>query len=419
MSANPFVHYLPEHDLMALAGAPTVYHCHHFNLFLDQTVDDALGPKAGFELRFAAARDAAHDLLAELVAREGAVTPVERLDVAAKTFAAMGHGKLSFAADATGGAVHGDYLHYGFGWREKYGHAVRRRTPADGFGAGFAAAAVEVAYELPRESMLATERECIATRAPRCELDLTPGTPAQPRNPVRAGGVRENVRPSFGGQRESAIAGIAKGLRDFVGGVSGDERGIVQAFGVFVTMHLTGYYNRISFDTLHTIEQRAPKSVGVLEDLLRESGHVCVFNTFGGILRSPEWEGMVGPLSGDPAQIVEGSLAIGRALGFGHWTLEELEPGKRLVLRTPSSYESAYYLIRHGKATRASEYFFQGAALAIAELAHHVDWKARQPMTPELYHSLFRAGAAHWKAEQTRCIACGHELSEVEVTRQP
>jgi hypothetical protein len=402
---------------MSLAGTPAVYHCHHFNLFLDQTIDDALGSTEGPALRFTAARHASHDLLASLVEREGAATPVERLELAAKTFAAMGHGRLAIVADASGGTAHGDFLHYGFSWREKYGQLVKRRLPADAFAAGFAAAAIEVAFDLPRESMGGVEQACVALRAPRCEFAFAPGIAATPPPHVGDAECRANVRPTFGGQREEAILAIASGLRDFTAGVAGDARGLVQAFGVFVTMHLAGYYNRISYDTLHLLEKRAPRSVGVFEDLLRESGQVCVFNTFGGILLSPEWEGLVGPLTGDPAQVVEGCVAIARALGFGHWTIAEFEADKRLVLRTPSSYESAYYLARHGNSTRASEYFFQGATTAIALLAHRVDWKSRPKLTQEYYNALFRAGTPQWKAEQTACIACDDARSEVVVTR--
>ena len=50
--------YLPGLDLMSLAGVPVIYHCHHFNLFLDQTIDDALGPVEGPKVRFEAAREA-------------------------------------------------------------------------------------------------------------------------------------------------------------------------------------------------------------------------------------------------------------------------------------------------------------------------------------------------------------------------
>lgn len=408
--------YLPDHDLMALAGVPAVYHCHHFNLFLDQTIDDALGPEAGTALRFAAAREAAGDLARALVASSGALTTAERIAAIQGAFSAMGHGRLQVAVDADGGAAIGEHLHYGFAWMEKYGKQVRRRHPADAFAAGVAAAINEVAFDLPRESVDALEQQCLALRHGRCEFRLTPGRPATRRTAMLEADARTHVQGSFGGQHEDKIAAIAAGLRDFTAGVAGDHRGLVQAFGVYVTAHLATYYNRISYDAVAKVEQEAPAAVGVLEDLLRESGHVCVFNTFGGILLSPEWEALVGPLTGDPTEIVIGCLAIARALGFGHWTLTELRRGERLVVRTPSSYESAYYLTRHGRAARPNEYFLQGAVLAIAQLAHRVDWKARPQLTQAYYQQLFNGGRLPWKVAQPRSLATGDTLSEVIAT---
>jgi hypothetical protein len=155
----------------------------------------------------------------------------------------------------------------------------------------------------------------------------------------------------------------------------------------------------------------------VLEDLLRESGHVCVFNTFGGIILSPEWEGMVGPLTGEALPIVTGCMAIARALGFGRWTVAEFEPGKRLVVRAPCTYESVFYRARYGKAVRANEYFLQGACLAIAQLAHRVEWKNKPVLNADYYNALFRGGPLPWKVEQTKSTACGHPITEVVVTR--
>jgi hypothetical protein len=410
--------YIPDYDLMNYGGIPTVYHCHHFNLFLDQTVDDALGAGPGFTLRFTAAREASHHFIRALVTRAGAVTAAERLEVAQQTFSAMGHGRLLISGDRTGGTATGEFLHYGFAWAEKYGQKVRRRTPADAFAAGYAAAALEVACSLERESVLAEETACIATRSPQCTFKLTIGKPPPPLPPVREAEVRAKLKPLFhSAQGEETIAAIAKGLKDFTAGVAGDERGLVQAFGVFVTMHLAGYYNRISYDALATVVASRPAAVPMLEELLRESGHVCVFNTFGGILASPEWEAMVGKHSGDPLQIVLGNLAIARALGFGHWTLAEYVPNERMVLRAPATYESVYYQSRHGTADRPSEYFFQGATLAIAQLAHRIDWRTKPVLTQEFYAALFQGGRLPWKVEQTQCTACGHEYSEVVATR--
>jgi len=406
---------LPDHDLAFLARVPVIYHCHHFNLFLDQTVDDALGGGAGTRLRIEAAREAAYDLLANLSSAAGAVTPAERLELARAVFAAMGHGRLELSADRDGGRARGEYLHYGFAWHEKYGRAVRRRRPADSFAAGFAAAATEVAFDIPRESMDCTETACVAMRSPSCELELAPGARAPERVPVDRTASEAAVRRSFGGIGEERITTIVRALRDFTADVRGDERGLIQAFGVFMTLNVAGYYNRISYDTLMRITEVAPQSVQVLEALLRESGHVCVFNTFGGILLSPEWEGLVGPVSGGVEEIVAGCCAIGRALGFGHWTITEVEPEDRLVLRTPSTYESTYWRTRYDRAEVGRCYFLQGAALAMMQLAHRVPWSDSPKLNQEFYNDLFRKGVP-WKVQETRCISRGDEMCEAVVT---
>lgn len=410
-------HYLPEHDLMCLGKVPVCYHCHHFNLFLDQTIDDTLGPEHGMSLRFAAAREFSYELLSDLCQRTEANTAVERIDVAHSAFAAMGHGRLDIQGDQTHGEGKGPYLHYGRSWHDKYGQLVNRSHPADAVAAGFGAAALEVAYEIERGTMGGQETKCVAMRAPECEFTYQRNGSAEPPGvTVDEAANRNSVKTSFGGKAEEQIQAIAGGLKEFTGGVSGDERGLVQAFGVYVTMHLTNYYNRLTYDAVAYIEEHAPRAIGVLESLLRESGHVCVFNTFGGIMLSPEWEGMVGAPRNDPAEVVAGCVAIGRALGFGHWTVEEIVPGERVVIRTPSSYEAGYHLTRLGVGSRPKEYFLEGAALAITQLAHRVDWEAKPTLTQRYYNDLFRGGVP-WRAEQTHSLMCGHDYSEVVVTR--
>lgn len=417
LKVNSLRRYLLQQDLMFLAGQPAVYHCHHFNLFLDQTIDDALGTEASTRLRMHAAREFSGHLLSAICEHAGANTPPERLQVAAHLFRMMGHGSLDFDADSAGGAAHGSHLHYGFAWLEKYGKQVRRRHPADAFAAGYAAAALEIAYDLSPGSMQGVEHECVALKAPQCRFEVTPAANPEPGGAVIGERESENVvGVPEDGLFEDTIHPIVLGLKEFTAGVQGDDRGLVQAFGVFVTMHLCGYYNRISYDAVRHVEQHAPQSVGVLEELLRESGHVCVFNTFGGILLSPEWEGLVGAPKNDPAKIVAWCLAIGRALGMGHWTVAEFEPERRLVLRTSSSYETVYYRSRQGIASRPVEYLFQGAALATAQLVHRVDWEARPQLTPEYYKRLFKGGVP-WRAEQTQSIMRGDSVSEVVVTR--
>lgn len=409
--------YLDQQHLMFLAGEPAVYHCHHFNLFLDQTIDDGLGVQDGTTLRMRAAREFSHRLLTAIFAEIGAETPPERMRVAASVFRTMGHGTLDVDADARGGIARGTFLHYGYSWHEKYGGKVRRRHAADAFACGYAAASVEVAFGLPLGSMEGHEIECVALRSSSCLIELRRSEPVEVvGKAVGKDDAREIAGEAVDGLMEDVIQPIAAGLQEFTAGVAGDERGVVQAFGVFVTMHLAGYYNRVSYDAVAEIARKAPQSIGVMEDLLRESGHVCVFNTFGGILLSPEWEGLVGPLSEDPLLIVAWCMAIARALGFGRWAIAEFEPEQRLVLRTPASYESVYYRTRYGLADSPNEYMLQGAALATAQLAHRVSWLDKPELTDEYYQELFKGGVP-WRAVQTKAVVCGDPYSEVVVTK--
>ena len=404
---------IPSHDLKFLAGTPVVYHCHHFNLFLDQTVDDALG-EAGFELRRLAARRASAELLTPILA--ALPTPVERIEKAKEIFSSMGHGKLNLTVSATGGEADSHSLHYGVTWREKYGSIVTSEKPVDAFAAGFVAAATALAFGLDPETMDAEETECLALRNDQCRFAIKPGTNARPAAPpVTETTVQPLLAPSTDGIGEAEIAQITDGLNTFLSGVQPDDRGLIQAFGVYVTLHLANYYNEISFAAAASCLETSEEMCEALEDLLRESGHVCVFNTFWGILVSPEWEGLVGPPRSEPEKIVIWCLAIARALGFGRWSLERFEPGKEMVLSTPNNYESVYYRLRHQSNGRPVEYFFQGAALAIMQLAHRVVWEERPVATEEGYARLFVDDELPFVVEQTESASFGDARSVVTV----
>ena len=408
---------LPKQDMTFLGDTPYVYHCHHFNLFHDQTVEDALGEEKAFEIRSRAAAAAVYQLLLDLVTKSGAATPAERLQLATGVFPWMGQGSLELQSDANGGTAHGEYLHYSFAWQEKYGSRIRRRHPIDAFAAGFVAAATEVAFGLPAGSFSSEEVACYVRRDPACRFELARQEVGEEATVVDRQAVEGRVSAAGGGQDEETIASIARGLKDFVREVEGDERGLVRGFGLYITRHLTSYYNATAYDTIHHIERTSPASAPVVEELFGESGHVCAFYTCGNILLSPEWEGLVGPVRGDVEEIVSACVAICRALGFGHWTVEELVPDQRLVMRASSNYEAPFYLTRYGTATKPRCYFFANAARAVMQLAHRVDWASRPTLDEELYQSLFKDGLG-WDVEQTSCLACGDDYSEVVVTKR-
>lgn len=405
---------LAEHSLTFLAGIPYVYHCHHYNLFHDQTIDDALGEAEGARVRTTAAHNAFRELLGAVFAAAGATTPAERISLAGEVFAWMGQGRISLDVSAAGGRARSPSLHYGFAWREKYGARVKRDEPTDAVAAGFAAAATELAFDLAADAITATETGCLATRDPACEFTLAPGNGHLSRPPIDAAAVRRHVAAPIRGLDEDRVATIAAGLLEFMRAVQGDERGLVAAFNVFVTAHLPGYYNETVYEAVHHIERTAPGGVTAVEALAREAGQVCVFNTFGNVLLSPEWEGMVGPLSGVPTDMMSFCTAIARGLGFGHWLVHEYEPRRRLVIHATSNYEVPFYRVRYGVAKKPRSYFVQGAALAMMLLSETVPWTERPQLTNAYYIDLFR-GKPRYRVEQTRCMTRGDQLCEYVV----
>ena len=221
-----------DRGFLFFSDTPVVYHCHHFNLFLDQTIDDALGAVDGEQLRMKASREASHQLIANVVAQVGAELPSEKLEIAANLFRHMGHGRLELLADADGGDATGEYLHYSHSWQEKYGKTVKRQHPLDAFAAGFACAAIEVAFGISRESVGADEQRCRGLKDPACKFKLAPTAP--PEKVPAFVDQEAYLRPSQNVEsiHEEQVVAIANGLRDFTKAVSGDERGLVQAFGV-------------------------------------------------------------------------------------------------------------------------------------------------------------------------------------------
>src|SRR5215475_7481356 len=227
---------LAEQSMTFLAGIPYVYHCHHYNLFHDQTIDDALGETEGARVRTTAAHNAFRELLGAVFAAAGATTPAERISLASEVFAWMGQGRVSLDVSGSGGGrARSASLHYGFAWREKYGSKVKRDEPTDAVAAGFAAATNELAFDLAVDASTATETRCLATRDAECEFALTPGKGHLSRPPIDEATVRRYVAPAMRGIDEDRIAAIAAGLLEFMRAVQGDERGLVAAFNVFVT----------------------------------------------------------------------------------------------------------------------------------------------------------------------------------------
>lgn len=151
--------------------------------------------------------------------------------------------------------------------------------------------------------------------------------------------------------------------------------------------------------------------------LLTEAGHICGFNTMGGIMSSEAWEGLVMPMVQEREDWLHGIIAVINALGWGVWRVIELVPNEKLVLRVWRPYESLGYLRWFGYSQHPLDYLVTGVAASIMNLLYEGDITEHPTLNLDYYYQINRSASSFW-AEQTRCVAMGDDYSEVVVSRQ-
>jgi V4R domain len=160
------VDFDPKTNLATLGGRALVFHCHHYNSILQQTIEQGLGEEANHLLSIAAQEAVRLQLPA--LSRSGDRARV--LETAASVFSELGFGRLDFSAlSESGGIVSAPTSHYALSWLAKFGE---RTTPACPFTAGFIAAAVSVAFDLEPERVRVRETGCQAQGRSVCHFDV-------------------------------------------------------------------------------------------------------------------------------------------------------------------------------------------------------------------------------------------------------
>lgn len=198
----------------------------------------------------------------------------------------------------------------------------------------------------------------------------------------------------------------------------GNEEGLIPAFGLYLTRHYSDYYNGVSYDFLHEAHKEGPETLDSCRKALVEAGHVCAFNTFGGIMLSQEWEAVVGPMLDGRDDWVHGIVGVVNALGWGVWEVESLEPGTSLTMRINNSYESEGYLREYGQSDCGPVCFLaSGGAAGIMNLIYHGDILARPALTPQYYSTLFSGGDS-FHGTELECRATGASACRFQVARK-
>jgi len=405
-------------SFLYLGDQPICLHCHHYNLAVLRTVDDALGPQRGARLRTAASARAWRSVLDAHVASAADASQV--FGFASAVFPALGHGRL--ALDDLGAETFtGDSLHHAMGVREAYDEVAS--APVDAYAAGFGQAVLERARGKAPGTLTVEETSCAGVEGgTTCTFSVRDAT--EPTSAPEASGraVIERGLEATPGLFEDEIVAITRAFRQLLAGVSGDRRGLIEAFGILVTASPTAYYNALSFEMLRALAEEHPRLHQVSRGLLYEAGRLCGFNTFGSVIASPEWEALVtssGTPGAEPERVAAHACAIARGFGFGSWSLAEAEPGRMYVFQAPATYEDTYHRASYEAPDEGVCLLFSGACEAIVHLAERVTWEESPVFGRAFYSETMQASREHgWIARQTQCTSMGDPYTEVVVERR-
>jgi len=408
---------LPEISMTAggravAAGQPVVFHCNHYNYWLQNTL--RLMADLGMEDTMVdAAAESAHAFVREAAQEHAAEAPATVLALAADAFSEFGFGTIDFSgASAEGGRVRVPVSHYGQCLASAKDGGTFSKVQSL-FDAGFAAGAVEAAFDLPRGSLAPRIVACHSTGAPEGIIELGPGQ-ADGDKPVSPGvGARPStpVPPPWSDTSvdEAAILGALATL-DF----SGNEEGLIPRFGVMLTRHFANYYDRCSY--AFTRAMAGSGFDAEARELLVHTGYRCAFNTFGGIMTSAEWDAVVRPQLETREDWVHGMVAVVNALGWGTWRVASIGPD-HLTVRLYEDYESCGYVGMFGQGEGPACFLAQGGVAGIMNLVHLGDIADKPTLDAAFFERVFESEGT-FTARETVSLIDGAGYTEITATRQ-
>jgi hypothetical protein len=403
--------FRPEpHGKRLLGGEAHVFHCNFYNYWLQKTVllVDGLGME---EVLVNAAASSAYAMLSGS-ARELEIGSLEgRRALAQDSFGHLGFGIIDLAElGAEGGTVTLPVSHYGQCLRDASGAAFAR--PQSLFDAGYAAGAAAFVFGCPLGTYASTIVQCMSLGADRGVIELAARKEPLPVFPSAGAGAHWHGQPPRPNPDTSVDEGaVLAALAQL--GLVGNEEGLIPRFGVMLTNHFAHFYNRIAF-----VFHRRMADTGMLEgaeELLVDAGYRCAFNTFGGIMRSAEWDAVVRPMLRTKADWIHGMLAVANFLGWGIYRVHELTDD-RLVVRVYDDYESAGYVAMYGAASRPVSFLASGGVGGLMNLVQFGVMDTDTELDESLCERIFESND-RFRTRQVRSMAMGDPYTEIIAER--
>ena len=406
------VGFLEKEGLTPLYGEPIIFHCNYYNIFLQRTIEDAEEYIPATEILTRGAVVATYSMFRKLFETHPEIRePQERLQVASDIYSQLGFGLLPLEhLSVGGGVVKTPITHYSFAWQQEWG---KREKPVDYFTCGYIQAALALAFYKPPGFYKVEQRRCLSLGDSENEFEAisVSNFASVPSSP----GLGVTIKDASG--RSPIPTHVdEKGITTAIRGIplEGNADGLIPAFGVYLTRHFANYYNYISYEAAKAITE-ATGEPELARDLFIEAGHWCAFYTYGGIMESEEWYGLIAPQCQTREDWISGIIAVGNAFGWGYWTVTELQPGKRMVVRVDGSYESNGYLGMYGKSALPRSYLVTGGAAGLMNLLYFGDITEKPELNDAYYDKLFRSEGS-FIGQQVKCQSMGDDYCEIEVT---
>jgi hypothetical protein len=401
----------PDHRRAVLGAEPMIFHCHHYNCFLQRTILDA-GFRDWRPLLVGAAAEVAHAQLSQLYAEHSVGEIAARKTLAESVYRWAGFGSVALdGLDEKGGTVETPHSHYATGWRSKWGSAS---SPVCYFDSGFLAGALAAVYGLPNGAFSVENPTCIASGGAANTFRLQAGEANYDVLQSVGVGPLSTHRPRAVPENHVDYEGIFAALTSME--LSGGADGMMPAFGVYLTRHYANYYNRISFG----FERALTAEAGVegretAVPLLVEAGRICAFHTFGGIMTSTEWDALIRPSLKTQEDWVHGMVAATNALGWGRWQVTRVSATEaEFVIH--DDYESIGHLAMYGRSDHPVSYLAQGGAAGLMNLVYIGNIADKPELTEAFYESVFRRPDV-FRAVPLSSRAMGDEVTAFRVFR--
>lgn len=398
-----------------LAGEPHVFHCHHYNVYLQRVISDASEFVSARPFLLGAAVGVAHAQLSRLFS-EGKIDDIaQRKALAAEVYRWAGFGTIDFGPlEKTGGATRTPHSHYAAGWRSRFGPA---QTPVCTFSSGWIAGALSAIYGLPADAFQTEHPECGAcgpVPGP-CVFTLRPGRANYKLQKSPGAGPINDVTLRPEPPTKLDREGITQALSGLP--LVGDDQGDINAFGVHLTRHYANYYNRIGFELLRAaVSHFTYEGRMAVGSMLEQAGHVCAFHTFGGIMSSTEWDALVRPNCETKEDWIHGVVAVINCLGWGRWQVTKLSRHEaEFVIH--NDYESVGYVAMYGRAPFPVTFMAQGVATGLMDLVYAGNIEAKPALTLELYNDLFR-DRRPYQGSTEACRATGDDFTIIRVNER-